>query len=355
MTSRLASLFAPSKVHLHEARIEAYFKGDCIFPVTMELDLTQRCTRACDGCPYSAARRPGHTLSLPFLDRLFGILGANTPGLVVSGGEPTSVPHYPEVLRLARRKGFQEVSTITNGTCLDRPEVQDALLAFGTAVRVSLYDWQESEAPGFLRTLRCIEHLRRRADAEGSALGIGASILTRAEWIPRMEQVARAALGAGAHWVYFHPYCVDWEQDRPHVAGQSGVLAAIEAIRAELGPDANLQVPAARYQDYPLVFSELHAANFLLQVGADGVNYAGPECKYDSRYALLDLNEHLTDDFLWNPERLAKIRAIDHTRYRCIGTRHRPPMFSEYLEKIRLGSPGGSRPDRAGFIHPFII
>lgn len=234
--------------------------------------------------------------------------------------------------------------------------MQDALLAHGTAVRVSLYDWQESDEPGFQRTLRHLEHLRHRADTEGSALGIGASLLTRAEWIPRFEPVVRAALAAGAHWVYFHPYCVDWEGDQPRVADQTGVLAAIEELRARLGPGPNLQVPAARYQTYPLEFSALHAAHFLLQIRADGVNYAGPECKYDPRYALVDLNEHMTDDFLWSPERLARVRSIDHTHYRCIGTRHRPPMFSDHLEKVRLGRPeAADRPARAGFLHPSII
>ncbi len=90
-----AKIFAPSKVAIHRERIEAYLRGENIYPVTIEMDLTQRCTRACPACPYSTARSAGLTLELPFLERLFRILGSHTPGLVLSGGEPTIGTAFP--------------------------------------------------------------------------------------------------------------------------------------------------------------------------------------------------------------------------------------------------------------------
>lgn len=355
MIADQAKVFSPSKVSTHTERIEAFWNGKRIYPVTIELDLTQCCTRACSECPYSASRAPGYTLELPFLDRLFCILGPHTPGLILTGGEPTSVPHYPEALRLARAKGFSEISTITNGTCLDRVSVQDALLEHATAVRVSLYDWQEKDSPSFIRTLQNIEVLRSRIDAERSDLRIGATLLTRSEWIPRSGQAALAAFQAGAHWVYFHPFCIEWESGRPAKADQTGILDFVESLRAELPPNSNLQVPTARYLDYPLIFPELHAGHFLLQVGADGVSYAGPECKYEPGYALLDLNEYMKDDFLWHPRRLAGLRAINSSNYRYIGTRHRPPMFSDYLERTRPGTTGAESEGAGAFINPSLI
>ncbi len=355
MTTNQAKVFSPSKIRTHADRIEAFWNGDRIYPVTTELDLTQRCTRACEECPYSASRAPGYTLELPFLDRLFSVLGCHTPGLILTGGEPTSVPHYPQVLALARAKGFKEISTITNGTCLDRGPVQDALLEHASAVRVSMYDWQERDTPSFLRILRNIDLLRRRIEVERSPLQIGATLLTRTEWIPRSGPVAVAALEAGVHWVYFHPFCIAWDSQRPRIADQTGVLEFFETLRAKAPSDANLQVPTARYLDYPLAFPELHAGHFLLQVGADGVNYAGPECKYEPDYALLDLNQYMKDDFLWHPRRLAGLRAINSSNYRFIGTRHRPPMFSDYLERTRPGTAGNGSENPFGFIHPSLI
>jgi hypothetical protein len=334
MQNPKARIFAPSKVAVHQERIEAYLRGEKMYPVTVELDLTQRCTRSCPACPYAAARSAGLTLELPFLDRLFSLLGKNTPGLVLSGGEPTSVPHFSRTIALAKEKGFREVAVITNGSLLHLPEVQDSLLDHATSVRVSLYDWQEGDSAYFSETLAKIRHLRNRIEKEGSNLEIGASILTRREWNHKYAHVGTAALNAGVHWVYFHPFCIDWDKKRPMQADQTGVLAAIVEFQEQAPPDANIQVPLERYSTASLHFSRLHGGHFLIQIGADGCNYAGPECKYEQDYLLLNLNEYMEDDFLWHPDRLAKLSGITSENYRPVGTKHRPPIFSDYIERV---------------------
>lgn len=334
MTKNNSKIFAPSKVGLHYDRLDAYLKGERIYPVTMEMDLSQRCTRSCSECPYSIKRRPGLTLQLPFIEKLFGILGPHTNGIVLSGGEPTYVPHFPETVALAKAKGFREIAVISNGTRLHLPEVQDALLEYVTSIRVSMYDWQVGESGSFLRTLKKIEFLRNRAEKEGSKLEIGAAMLTRKEWNHRLKPVGLRVLKSGVDWLYFHPYCIHWDIDRPVQADQSGVLEAIEDFIKSAPSGSNIQVPYERYSKEPLFFKTLHGSYFLIQVGADGINYAGPECKYDEEYALLDLNKYLEDDFLWHPQRIGRLKKINSANYSTIGTRHRPPVFSDYIEKI---------------------
>jgi hypothetical protein len=329
-----AKIFAPSKVAIHRERIAAYLRGENVYPVTIEMDLTQRCTRTCPTCPYSARRVAGLTLELPFLERLFSILGRKTPGLVLSGGEPTSVPHFPEVVALAKENGFKEVAVISNGSMLHLPKVQSALLKHVTSIRVSLYDWQEGDSAYFVETLTKIRNLRRLIEKEGSNLEIGASILTQNEWNHAYSHVGTAALNAGVHWVYFHPFCIDWDKKRPLQADQTGVLSAIEEFQKHAPPGANIQVPLERYSPAPLNFRRLHGGHFLIQIGADGCNYAGPECKYEKDYLLLDLSEEMEDDFLWDPRRLEKLASMNSTNYRPIGTKHRPPIFSDYIEKV---------------------
>ena len=335
-------VFAPAKVAGERDKINAYLKGERIFPTTMELDLTQLCTRACPGCPYTAGRSNRQTLELPFVSRLFDTLGGNTPGLVLSGGESTIVPHFPQTVQLAREKGIKEIAVISNGGYTDKPVVQDALLEHVTSIRFSLYDWQDLESTYFLNTLKKIEALRHRIESEGSRLEIGASMLTICEWNDRYEPVAHRALNSGIHWLYFHPYCVDWETGYPRQANQSGVLDAVTSLINNSPGDANIQVPAERYSLEPLHFEKLHGAHFLIEVGADGILYAGPECKYENQAVLLDLNEYLEDDFLWHPRRLERIEQMDSNHYNSIGTRHRPPMFSDYLQKLILQQKDGS-------------
>ena len=275
MNSNSKLVFSRSKVSLNHDRVEAYAQGEKIYPVTMELDLTQKCTRSCPGCPYGAARSPGLTLSLPFLDRLFSILGPHVPGLVLSGGEATSTPHFPEVLSLAKRCGFKEVAVITNGSLLHEPKVQDALLQHASSVRVSLYDWQLGESRYFLNTLKSIERLRKRVDLEKSQTQVAATMLTKTKWIGRIEPVGRAALAAGVHWLYFHPYCINWDTPYPIQDSQQGVVAALDGFKNRNGQRGLIQIPYERYYSTPLKFNQLHAGHFLIQVGADGVNYAG--------------------------------------------------------------------------------
>jgi len=334
MESTKAKIFAPSKVAIHKERIDAYLKGEKIYPVTIEMDLTQLCTRSCPDCPYGSSRSPGLTLGLPFLDRLFSVLGSHTPGLVLSGGEPTLVPHFPETVELARKRGFKEIAVISNGSRLNIPEVQAALLEHVTSIRVSMYDWQDGDSEYFTATLGKIASLRNRIEKEGSKLQIGASILTRTERSYKYAHVALKALSAGVNWVYFHPFCINWDKEKPTQADQTGVLRAIQELKEQAPIDANIQVPYERYSEESLYFRRLHGSHFLIQVGADGCNYAGPECKYEKDYKLLDLNEYMEDDFLWHPQRLEMLNKINSDNYRFIGTKHRPPVFSDYIEKL---------------------
>jgi MoaA/NifB/PqqE/SkfB family radical SAM enzyme len=331
---RQSKIFAPSKVNIDHQKIEAYLKGERIYPTTIEMDLTQLCTRCCPGCPYSVSRQAGLTLQLPFLDRLFSILGPHTPGIVLSGGESTIVPHFPQTVALARKKGFKEIAIISNGANIHLPEVQDALMEHATSIRISLYDWQENDSESFINTLRKIKGLRDRIDKEGSRLEIGASLLTRSRWNHRYESVGLQALQAGIDWLYFHPYCVDWDKEFPIQADQTGVLEAIAEFKERAPANSSIQVPFARYYKKPLYFEKFHGSHFLIQIGADGINYAGPECKYEKDFALLNLNEYLEEDFLWHPQRIKRLSEIRSDHYRFIGTKHRPSMFSDYIQKI---------------------
>ncbi len=48
----------------------------------------------------------------------------------------------------------------------------------------------------------------------------------------------------------------------------------------------------------------------------------------------MNLNEYLEDDFLWHPQRVKRLDELNSDNYDFIGTKHRPPMFSDYIQKI---------------------
>lgn len=358
MTNIQPKIFSPSKLNVDKQKVETYLRGERIFPTTIELDLTQLCTRACPVCPY-ASRKHGLTLQMPFLDNLFSILGPHTTGIIFSGGEPTIVSHFPEAVALARQKGFKEIAVISNGANIHLPQVQDALLEHVDTIRISLYDWHEGDSESFINTLGKIEKLHERIKREKSKLKIGAAILTRTDLNHKYQQVGLRALSSGIDWLYFHPFCIDWDKKKPIQADQTGVLEAIEKLREVAPANADIQVPFERYLKEPLYFRKLHGACFLIQVGADGINYAGPECKYEKDAELLDLNEYLKDDFVWHPQRLERINQINSGNYRYIGTKHRPPIFSDYIEKLiqqrKENSAHSIETSAAAFLNPNII
>jgi len=341
----------PEKVAGEAAKLAAYLRGEEIFPTTLELDLTTACTRSCPECPSTTAPVQ-RTLPRETLDWLLGELAGRTPGLLLTGGEPTMAELFPETLALARARGFAEIAVVTNGGCLHEAPVLDALLAHASTIRISLYDWAGSGGvPATADTLHRIAALRRRIDREGSPLRIGVSALTSARRVPRLAELARSVRDAGAHWLYFHPLCRKWGQGAPELDDQDGVLAAIDTIAAQLSNGFSAGTCHARYAQGHLRFSAYHAAHFLLVVGADGCNYLAPEVKYQEPHVIADFSARPAAP-LAAPERLERIRAVRSDAYPAVGSRHRGILYSDWIERALAGV---APPPAAPFTFPYIL
>ena len=114
--------FGSDKILRHLDRVSAWLRGDNPFPVTMELDLSNRCTHACRECvsnfyqkkdaamlPFDLASRIIHDLT----DR-GGVRGL----IFTGGGDPLTHPQVGECVQLARDLGM-DVGFITNAGLLD--------------------------------------------------------------------------------------------------------------------------------------------------------------------------------------------------------------------------------------------
>jgi MoaA/NifB/PqqE/SkfB family radical SAM enzyme len=344
------------KIGFHRDRVEAYLKGDKIFPVTLELDITSQCNRNCPDCPSTRASQK-YNLNPEFIHRLFSSLEGQTRGLLLTGGEPTLSPLFSETLRTAREKGFVDIAVVTNGSLLDQPAVQDALLRYASTIRLSLYDWERSVCNTFESTIRKIESLRKKIDQNGSRLQIGISALTSEKRLEKLQALTDTVQAAGVHWVYFHPLCTKWKIGRPTPTEQAGVLDKIREIQVKSKLGNRVFFSRERYEEFPLEFRLYHSAYFLLVVGADGKNYLGPEVKYHPRFAAIDLNGTEDGRFLWDARRMDFINSIGSEDYSAIRSRHRSVLYShfiDYLQNTEDRSPWESIPKK-DFYFPHIL
>jgi MoaA/NifB/PqqE/SkfB family radical SAM enzyme len=326
------------KIAAHREKVLAYLGGEAIYPVSLELDLTSRCSRACPDCP--STRSQAHwQLSKEFVVRLFSILAGRVQGLLLTGGEPTISPLFSKTLALARERGFRDIAVVTNGSHLDQDEVGEALLAHASTIRVSLYDWEEAACEGTDLVFARLEALRRQIDRQKSSLRIGVSALTSTARLGRLQKLVEAAIDSGVHWVYFHPRCRNWDKGRPQPEEQAGVIDEIRRLQGEFSGRIEIEVSLQRYQDFSLNFAGYHAAHFLMVVGADGKNYLGAEVKYHPDFVTADLNNGWGEDFLWRPERLERIASHTSGNYPALGSRHRGVLYNDYIERLKRLDP----------------
>jgi hypothetical protein len=340
------------KITFHKAKLESYLRAESIFPATLELDLTSVCNRKCANCP-STTTLPAYNLSTDFVERLFARLEGQTRGLLLTGGEPTMAHNFVETLALARTRGFMDVVVVTNGSFLGDEKIAQALLTYASAIRISLYDWSAKSCTGMYPTLKRIEALRSRIEREGSRLQIGVSALTSNENIGGLNTVAREAESAGAHWVYFHPTCTRWELGTPVQMNQQGVLEQIGEFQRAQMDGFRAFVFNERYVGGTIEFDGYHSSHFLLVIGADGMNYLGAEVKYQPPHIIADVAGDWRDDFLWQSERLRRIRAVNSQTFPAIGSRHRGILYNNLIEQLRrTGAPVAAQD---GFLFPHIL
>jgi len=323
------------KIAGDRGRLEDYLSGENIFPLSVEFDLTDMCNRSCPGCP-SVKAAAKHFLPPEFIDRLLGILEGRTHGLLFTGGEPTIAPHFSSTLRLAHKRKFRETAVVSNGKCLDNGDVTRALLEEVTALRISLYDWELGLDGPISLTLANILSLRNAIERTGSGLSIGVSVLTDHARVPELEKMVKVVSESGAHWIYFHPMCKDWDLGRPVITDQTSVLEEIQRLQNVYFGKFPVFAGHERYETRQIDFSSYHAAHFLLVLGADGKNYLSPETKYNPDYVLADLGESMAEGFLWRDERRKRMRYSSGD-YPCIGSRHRTQLYNGLIEGIRDG------------------
>lgn len=169
----------------------------------LHLHLLQRCNLSCVHC-YSDSG-PAARTALTLGDALGAVtLGARLgyTHVAISGGEPLLSPHLEAVIDRAKALG-QHVSVVTNGLQATRAAPRQRL-AGADSVCVSLdgaratHDAMRRRAGAYDGALRAIATLREADLPCGVSCGVSCRSLDE------LEEVAAAAIGAGASFLNFH-------------------------------------------------------------------------------------------------------------------------------------------------------
>ncbi|HTF89697.1 MAG TPA: radical SAM protein [Planctomycetota bacterium] len=180
-------IFAPTdsqKVFLHSERLAAWLRDGRSFPVTIELDATNRCNHACSFCCWSVLHdRRRDTMSWDFMAKVLDDLASVGVKAVIwtGGGEPLVNPHTAAGMERAQAAGMRN-ALFTNGALLTE-QLARRLVVSCDWIRFSMAAGTRSEyqriqgVDDFDLVRRNVAMIVELARREGSPIRLGAMML----------------------------------------------------------------------------------------------------------------------------------------------------------------------------------
>lgn len=185
------------KILYHPENIVAYKEGKRPFPITIEIDLTNRCNHNCSFCFYaehiSINKDSLDTEILKLRLKEAKELGTKAIGFT-GGGEPMIHKDYEEILTFTKSLGF-DVGTITNGSVITEKNV-NALIKNLQWIRISMAGGDRDSykkvqgVDQFDKVVENIKLLSKRKQELGSSINIGIRTLVTPENIHTITNFA---------------------------------------------------------------------------------------------------------------------------------------------------------------------
>lgn len=256
-------IFSSDKILQHLDRVLPWLKGKNVPPVTIELDLTNRCNNNCPWC--IGGRKNEKDLVGPFeiIDQIvsFKIKAITFTG----GGEPLLYPQVLEVVEYAHKNGL-DVGFITNGLLLDEGKAK-VLLKNCIWIRVSLdasnardYHYTHGLRPvNFRQVVKNIGILARTKKKMKSKCTVGVGYLTNQRLLKGMLPATKICRDLGVDYIQFRPLHYDFtdisqELKKCKKLETKNFLVLYSAAKYRLMKDSNLG------RDYKVCYGHQFAA-----------------------------------------------------------------------------------------------
>lgn len=234
--------YSKLKLLMHKEKIDSILdvkrgvkKQDKMFPISVELHLTDICNLKCEWCTDKELRRNGATLDMQIAGELFAQLGRCKTGVTLEGGgEPTMHPHFREILQIGRRQHV-DMGLISNGTA-DISDCIGDLKWMRVSMDASTKEeyLKEKGADCFGRVLDNLKKCSEARDPKDTYLGVG-YVLTKRNQGNLMNLIEELD-AIGVDYIYLRPV-----EEAEDLAPSLEDLLSLRGKLAELTKSMRLQ------------------------------------------------------------------------------------------------------------------
>ena len=287
-------------------RLDKLLRTGFCWPLTVEIDPTNECTRNCANCAGNRLKNEQAFLSLDFMKEIINQIKPFCKGIIFTGGgEPLRNGHTIEAIKFAKEQGLN-VALVTNGDLINK-EIAKQLVKYCTYIRFSYYyddPWDR------------VSLLVKARNQANSQCTIGTSFLTDLSKVRLIGGAIRQAKEAG----------VDYMQFRPYHADTTDIGGLLHSYKKKFDSESfkvvitdykysNMQERTERKKSYPICLAD----NFRTVIGADGKVY--PDCftRGDENFSLGDLHKQSFEE-IWKSDRRKTIMKNKLDMENC------PPM-----------------------------
>lgn len=260
-----------AKVLAHLDRLVDWRRGLKPAPVTVEWDLSNRCTLGCQDChfahthvrgPWAVRERrlpmafesTGDLADTHLVNRaLAQMSNAGVQGIVWSGGgEPTTHPDWMHLTGMAKAHGFQQ-GMYTHGGLLTKASSNwlalhvDWVVVSLDAVDAETYALEKGVPPS--RFVAACDGVRHLVAAQGAVVGV--SFLLHAHNWQRAEDMLALSRSLGATYTTFRP-TIQTSPDRPGVptADRAWISQALATVLARVAKQSDVEMDLDRFEEY---------------------------------------------------------------------------------------------------------
>lgn len=216
--------FQPYKLLFHQSRLQALAKGEPVYPVSVEIDLSNACPHDCPFCSFGTSASNGYRqqnwVTFPYpriLDLLTELKNCSVESVTFTGGgEPLVHRQAAEILDQASHVGLQW-GLVTNGLLLKGP-IARLVQEGATFVRISL-DAGTDETHMVTHGVKVpqlsqiLDNIRRLKQSDRKVV-VGASFCVMDSNVDEIQLAATRVQEAGGDYLEVRPtYPTDWRGD----------------------------------------------------------------------------------------------------------------------------------------------